>query len=138
VIRLKIGITAEGSSKDSPVAMHFGKAPYIVLINLEDAKSGFIYLGYEHHKHTLGEVLKKLGVNVFITGGMGLKAAEVFVKNGIRLYQVPRKVSVREAVELYKKGSLVEFSSMGTHRHSHCKCNPHFTHGNNVKSTMER
>ena len=111
---MDIGIIAEGDSKDDMVAMHFGKAPYVVIANLENNELDSIHLGHDHHNHDLGIELKKRGIDVFVAGGMGPMAAEGFVKSGVKLYQVSEKVSVEEAVNLYKKGELIEFTSSGT------------------------
>jgi predicted Fe-Mo cluster-binding NifX family protein len=114
VLELKIGITAEKNSKESMVAMHFGNAPYVALIDLEKDEMEFIHLGYEHHMHELGNKLKKRRIEAFITWSMGPHAAEVFIRNGIKLYQVPKQVSIEEALNLYEKGSLIKFSYSGT------------------------
>lgn len=118
---MKIGIAAEGNSKDSMVSMHFGRAPYVVLVHLEDDISEYIHLGEDHHDHNLGLRLKDMGVEAFIVGGMGPGAAGVFVNSGIKLYHVSKSISVREAIEQYRKGLLPEFSVGGTpgHHHSH-------------------
>ena len=114
MVKLLIGITSEGDSKDSMVAMHFGDAPYIALVDLEKDEMEFMFLGKEHCLHLLPYNLKEKNVGVFITWSMGPRPAEIFQRKGIKLYHVPRRVSVEEAIELYKSGSLIEFTLTGS------------------------
>jgi len=90
---------------DSLVHEHFGRAPYFLIIDVEEGKvkNAEIVEGIHGEDRGVGKVprvLSELGVNVVICGGIGAKAVEILRKLGIEVVEGVRG-PVREALKRY-------------------------------------
>ena len=86
---MRIAVTAEtDAGLDSPVAQHFGHAPYFVLV---DTKAGTVtsaeaLVNPFAEGHAPGEIpgyIHQLGADVMLSGGMGGRAIQFFSDLGI-------------------------------------------------------
>ena len=107
---MKLAITAEGNTKDSPVDARFGRARWFVLY---DSDSG----QYEAVDNSTGveamqgagpkaaELLTSHHVNAVITGHCGPKAFMALKQAGIEVF-VNAEGTVAEAIGKYNDGEL--------------------------------
>ncbi len=58
--------------------------------------------------------LSQNGVNVLLSGGMGMRPLMGFTQVGIQVFHGGQSASVREAVDAYLAGSLLPFSPQNT------------------------
>lgn len=113
---MKIGITAAGKDLDSLLDPRFGRCAYFLLVDPETME----YKELANPGGTAGggagvqaaQAFLKSGVKVLVTGRCGPNAFEVLAAGGVKLYQAP-ELTVREVVELYKKGELTEIGAPG-------------------------
>jgi predicted Fe-Mo cluster-binding NifX family protein len=111
---MKIVFTAKGTSMDSRMDSRFGRTEFFVIYD-EDTKSVQSYdnRAIEGEAHGAGpktaQKLAEYGAEVLITGnGPGGNAAAVLKTTGIEVYVGAGDMSVQEAYEAYKTGSLKE------------------------------
>lgn len=110
---MKIVVTAEhDNGLDSPVAQHFGHAPFFILVNMEldeiTAIQGIANPFAETHEP--GEIpsfIHAQKADVILSGGMGGRAIEFFEQLGIKA-ATGAKGTVRESLENYLGGKLIE------------------------------
>lgn len=110
-----IAVTIDPNTEE--VFQHFGHSEYFLLVDLDKNQQAIISSrGHSHHE--LIPYLAKFGVKVFICGGIGGPAIEMFEASGIKV--IPGiSGSMYRAVEAYKKGTL-RGNSSGIH--NGCKC----------------
>ncbi len=101
--------TAEGLN--SPVSPHFGRCPYYIIIDLDDAKN-ITQVGVLENRqaagHAPGELpayIKQVGVDVMVSGGMGARAIEFFHQYGIQV-ATGASGTVKETLEKLLAGEL--------------------------------
>ena len=110
---MKVCVTAAAEGLDSPIDPRFGRAPFFVVVDLESS-------AVESFQNTSAEArggagiqaaqrLAGLGVGALITGNIGPNAMQTLSAAKINVYQ-SRGGTVRDAVELFKKGELVAIS----------------------------
>lgn len=107
---MKIVVTSQGGSLESPVDMRFGRAAWFILY---DSETG----GLEVHENTSGagasqgagvqaaERISQLGADVVITGHCGPKAFRTLRAAGIRV-ALCSEGTVAEALDRFESGRL--------------------------------
>ncbi len=109
---MKIVFTAKGNSWDSLVDPRFGRAEMFVLYDEEsDTLSVLSNDDAKQKEHGVGlQSSKKIldaGAKVLITGnGAGEKALDILKKSDIKVYVDAGDMSLKDAYEAYKNGSL--------------------------------
>lgn len=118
---MKVVITSYGPDCSDMLDPRFGRATYFMIYddkenswdcvsnqpNLEVAKGVGIQVT---------EYIKKLGANVIITGNIGPKAFKVLNANNVKVYSTC-EISVGEAYETFKNGSLIELTNANVQGH---------------------
>jgi predicted Fe-Mo cluster-binding NifX family protein len=109
---MKIAFTAQGETWDSLMEARFGRTDYLLLWDdgIQVLKS-FDNGEGKNEAHGAGpkmaKVLLDLKADVLITGnGPGENANAILGKSGVKIYVGAGDMSVKEAYEAYKKGSL--------------------------------
>jgi predicted Fe-Mo cluster-binding NifX family protein len=112
---MKIAFTAKGTDWDATIDARFGRTDFIVLY---DEASGTLTSvdnrDIEGLAHGAGpqtaQKLFDLSPDVLITGnGPGGNAAEVLQRANLKIYVGASDMTIKEAYEAYKKGSLSLF-----------------------------
>jgi len=110
---MRIAVTAENDKGlGSPVAHHFGHAPYYAFVEVEGAeiKSVEVLVSPFLQGHEPGEVpafVKEQGAEVILSGGMGTRAIALFSALGIKA-ATGADGTVHQALERFFEGSLTE------------------------------
>lgn len=113
---MKIAFTATGTDWKSGIDPRFGRTDYIVvyddatkqLTSMDNRSVGDVAHGAGPQT---AQKLFDLGPDILITGnGPGGNAATVLQKAQLRIYVGAGGMSVEDAYEAYKKGTLAEFS----------------------------
>ncbi|QEN06598.1 dinitrogenase iron-molybdenum cofactor biosynthesis protein [Oceanispirochaeta crateris] len=109
---MKIVFTAKGNNMDSLIDPRFGRTEYFVIYD-EDSKNLESYdnRAIESEAHGAGpktaQKLVELGAEVLITGnGPGGNASGVLSTTGVEVYVGAGNMTVEEAYDAYKAGSL--------------------------------
>ncbi len=114
---LKIAIPVEEpSGLDAPVSMHFGRAPFYAIVEV-DLKAGRVLdvkVIENVSKHfggggTPAELLAGEGVEAIVVHGLGAKALALFQRLGVKAYRA-EGASAREVVERLLAGELKPLS----------------------------
>ena len=114
---------AEVNGIESEVYGHFGSAPTFVIVETDTSKITTVNNKDQEHAQGACNPLKKLNnehVDAIVVGGIGMGALNVLNQSGIKVFQA-QAPTVRENIDLLKKGSLPEFTSQNTcagHGHS--------------------
>lgn len=107
---MKICITAQGPTLDSPVEERFGRAPYFIFIDTDtsniDTQENNFAAGAGGVGPKAAQVLIDRGVKALISGQVGGNAREVLVAAGIGMYTYRSNGTVRDAYEQFKKNTL--------------------------------
>ena len=106
---MRIAVSAAGDTPDSPMDMRFGRAPYFILIDpdtgaYEAADNGAAQSSGGAGIATAQMIVDK-GAHAVITGNVGPNAMRVLNAGDIPVYG-GRQVTVRENMDLFKKGQL--------------------------------
>lgn len=110
---MKIAIPmAEGS-----LCMHFGHCSTFALVDVENNEVTSVseVVPPPHQPGLLPPWLAQQGVTLVIAGGMGSRAQEIFVHNGIQVITGASGSGAEEIVKAYLSGSL----QTGTNRCDH-------------------
>lgn len=109
---MKIVFTSKGESWDSEIDPRFGRTEFFVLYDEESgALSHYDNRETSMEQHGAGpkaaQKLFDLQAKVLITGnGPGGNAATVLEKSGIKVFAGAEGMTLREAFQAYKNGSL--------------------------------
>jgi predicted Fe-Mo cluster-binding NifX family protein len=101
--------TAEGL--ESPISPHFGRCPYYIIVDLDDSrkiKQVGVLENLQATGHAPGELpsyIKQVGVDVMISGGMGVRAIQFFHQYGIQV-ATGASGTVKESLEKFLAGQL--------------------------------
>ncbi|OQX71283.1 MAG: dinitrogenase iron-molybdenum cofactor biosynthesis protein [Candidatus Cloacimonas sp. 4484_275] len=112
---MKIAFTTKGENWDSMMDPRFGRTEYFLVYDEEkDELSSFDNRDVANEAHGAGprtaQKLFEINPNVLITGnGPGGNAAEALKESGIQIFVGAGNMSVKEAYEAYKSGSLKKF-----------------------------
>lgn len=112
---------ADESGLAGQVHQHFGHAPYFLLVEVTDGKTGESRLvanpyAAQHQPGQVPDFIKSQGADVMISGGMGGRAVEIFTNQGISV-ATGAKGTVQEAIDAYLSGSLRGWEACN-HEHS--------------------
>ena len=106
---MRVAISADNNNGlDSVVSPHFGRCPYYVLVDLEDAEVKHVeavenpYYG-QHAPGVVPDFIHSQGAHVMLTGGMGGRAIGFFQQYGIEAV-TGASGTVRYALEQYLGG----------------------------------
>ncbi len=109
---MKIIFTAKGTEWDSPMDPRFGRTEYFFIYD-EDSKKIETYdnRAIENEAHGAGpktsQKLAEYGADILITGnGPGGNAAAVLQQVGIKVITGAGDMTVKEAYEAFKNGTL--------------------------------
>ena len=120
---MRIAISAEtNNGLESKVAQHFGRCPFYILVDLEDAevKEVFGVANPHYASHKPGMVpafINEQNVNVMVAGGMGGRAIEFFNQFGIET-ATGAAGTAQDALNGYINGTL-NGASACAHDHDH-------------------
>jgi predicted Fe-Mo cluster-binding NifX family protein len=113
---MKVAVTAVGPDWDSKVDPRFGRAQYFLFIDIETMKLESFQNTGKDSMHGAGiqsgQLMSDKGVSAVITGQVGPNAYQTLSATGIKIYKAG-EITVKEAVESFKKGGLSESSEMG-------------------------
>jgi predicted Fe-Mo cluster-binding NifX family protein len=107
----KIAITSEGPGLDDQVDPRFGRAAGFVVVDLDTMETRYIDNGQSQIMAQgagiqAAELIARAGVSCLLTGYVGPKAFQALSAAGIKIGQNLEGVTVREAVERFKSGSV--------------------------------
>ena len=107
----------------SPVCMHFGSAPYFMIVNTDDGSCQAIANRNDHHAHGMCQPLEAVQgetIDGMVVGGIGMGALNKLTAAGICVYQAQHP-TVDLAIEAIKAGRLPVMSPGAAcgGRHSH-------------------
>ena len=86
---MRIAISADDpNGLEAVVSPHFGRCPYYILVDVEDGRITAVQaIGNpyfrQHAPGVVPEFIRRRGVNVMLTGGMGRRAVALFEQFGI-------------------------------------------------------
>jgi len=112
---MKIAFTTKGTEWDSKMDPRFGRTEFFVVYNEETKELTSVdNSDVENEAHGAGpkaaQRLAELKANVLITGnGPGGNAATVLQKLGTECYIGAGEMTIKEAYDAYKNGSLKKF-----------------------------
>lgn len=112
---MKIVITAKGEDWNAQVDPRFGRADYLFMFDDETEEIKTIdNTDIQNAAHGAGpqtaKKLFELSPNVLITGnGPGGNAATVLQSADLKIFTGAQNMSVKEAYDAYKAGTLTEF-----------------------------
>lgn len=112
---MKIAVSSTGKDMNSQIDVRFGRCPYFIIVDIENNE----IKGTEAIENvsatqmggagiTAAQLVADKGAKVVITGNMGPRAFSVFEQLGIEVFQGTG--TVKEAVEMFKKGELTKVS----------------------------
>ena len=123
-------IGSNGNNLESTIAKRFGHANYYILFNSESQSFNVFENNDEGHNHDILRRFLNKGVEVFIVGNIGPYAFEIINTKVSKVY-LARQMLVREAIEKYSRGELLQLSEPTVkrsvehgqhfHRHRHGK-----------------
>jgi predicted Fe-Mo cluster-binding NifX family protein len=117
---MKIGISSIGEDLNSQVDRRFGRCRYFLIVNTENMSFESISNDSAMASGGAGiqaaQTVAKAGVKAIITGNVGPNAFQTLSVAGIKVFTGEFR-SVREAVEKYKKGELVEIEGASVNSH---------------------
>ncbi len=107
----RLAISSEGPSLDDPVDPRFGRAGGFVIVDSESLESEYIDNGSAQvaPKGAGYQAAKRVadaGAEVVLSGYVGPKAFDALKAAGIRVGQECDKMTVRQAVEKFRKGDI--------------------------------
>jgi len=107
---MKIGICALGPDLNSQVSPVFGRAPYFLILNLEnDEFEAISNPAFENSRGAgvgASQILVSRGVKIIICGNFGPNAFSVLKISGVKIYSGVMGLTAKEAVKRYKEGRL--------------------------------
>ena len=112
---MKIAFTSKGTNWDSMMDPRFGRTEFLLLFDEETGElTHFDNRAIEDEAHGAGpktaQKLFEFQADVLITGnGPGGNAARVFDDTEIKIYTGAGSLTVREALNAFKKNTLNEF-----------------------------
>lgn len=118
-------IPTEGNSGiTDTVCAHFGSAPFFTLVDTDTDEITVLPNQNAHHDHGTCHPMRTLAdyaVTCIVCGGMGRRAVENLMAQGVRLYRAP-STSVADTVAGLKAGTLPEMDvrqACAGHGHHH-------------------
>jgi len=111
VLMSKIAVTSEGLSLEDQMDPRFGRAAGFVVVDLETMATQYIDNGQSQVMAQgagiqAAELIARAGVTCLLTGFVGPKAFQALSAAGIKIGQNLEGLTVRQAVERFKKGEV--------------------------------
>jgi len=122
-LREKIVIPAEdGNGLNARLSEHFGRAPYFIIVELEDDNISNVQVVSNESEHFGGfgrpsDSILQFKPNAIITYGIGPRALSIFQEAGIAVLKANAN-TVKDVVEAYKQDKLEELTE-GCHYARH-------------------
>jgi len=122
-LRERIVIPAEdGNGLNARLSKHFGRAPYFIVVELEDGNITNVQAVPNESEHFggFGPPLDRIlwfRPNAVITYGMGPRALSIFQGAGVAVLRANADI-VKDVVEAYRQDKLEELTE-GCHRARH-------------------
>ena len=108
---MKIAISSEGQTFESPVAERFARCPFFLIVDEEgsllEALSNQATLAAHGAGGMAVQFIASKGVSALIAPRLGPNAVSALKAAGIRAFEAT-EMTCKEAFEQYKKGSLRE------------------------------
>jgi predicted Fe-Mo cluster-binding NifX family protein len=109
---MKVCITSQGATLDSPLEDRFGRAPYFIIAESDNGSFDAVKNPYADGAGGVGpkaaQVLIAHGVKALISGQVGGNAREVLAAAGIAMYTCRAGGSVKEALDQFTKNKLAQ------------------------------
>lgn len=107
----KIAITSEGPSLDDQVDPRFGRAAGFVVVDLDTMETQYIDNGKSQMMAQgagiqAAQIIARSGASWVLSGYVGPKAFQALAAAGLKVGQNLEGLTVREAVERFKSGSI--------------------------------
>jgi predicted Fe-Mo cluster-binding NifX family protein len=107
----KIAITSEGPTLEDRVDPRFGRAAGFLLVDPDTMAASYVDNGESQIRAQgagiqAAETVARNGARAVLTGYVGPKAFQALAAAGIRVAQDLENITVREAVERYKRGAI--------------------------------
>lgn len=107
----KIAVSSEGPSLDARVDPRFGRAAGFLIIDPESLEFNFIDNGSSQVMSQgagiqAAEIVSQTGAKILLTGFVGPKAFQALNAAGIVIGQNLGNLTVREAIECFRKGEV--------------------------------
>jgi predicted Fe-Mo cluster-binding NifX family protein len=106
---MKVAVSATGPSLDSPIDPRFGRCQYLLIVDSEsldfEAVENPAVMAPGGAGIQAAELVASMGAGAVITGNCGPNAYQVLSAAGIDVF-VGASGSVREAIEVYRRGGL--------------------------------
>lgn len=111
IIMSKIAVTSEGPGLDDPVDPRFGRAAGFVVVDLDTMETQYLDNGQSQVMAQgagiqAAELIARAGVSCLLTGVVGPKAFQALSASGVKIVQNLEGLTVREAVERFKRGAV--------------------------------
>ena len=107
---MKIAISACGDSMSAKTHALFGRCDYFIIADTETGEASTIKNDSAEAATGAGtacaQALFNHGVKAVISGKVGPNAYEVLKAAGVTMYSAPPGISVQEALEKFKAGSI--------------------------------
>ena len=119
---MKIAIPIRNKDPESQVDERFGRAKYFALF--DEATGSFDYASNDQNLSLpqgagiqTAKNIVETGAKVLIAKNVGPKAFELLRQAGIEMYLCEHPVTVKEAIELFKKGTLTKLENANVEGH---------------------
>lgn len=118
---MKLAITSSGNSLDDPMDERFGRAPYFIILDLDNSS----YTSINNVQDTdsaqgagiqAAQNIVNTGADVVITGNIGPKAFTTLKAAEVDIY-ITGGITVNEAISKYKKGLLEKAAANNVEGH---------------------
>lgn len=108
---MKIAVSTVGTTLDSPVDPHFGRAAGFLVVDPETLDAEHVpNTGFNGLSHGAGiataELVALTGAGIVLTGSIGPKAYRALHAAGMQVGHKVDGMTVREAVEAYRRGEV--------------------------------
>lgn len=119
---MKIAVTSQGDSLESPVDPRFGRAANFLIVDTDDGS--FSVVSNEQNLQAAqgagvqaSQTVASQDVGALVTGHCGPKAFRGLEAAGVKVFSGADGMTVRDAVEAFKKGKLDETGAADVEGH---------------------
>lgn len=119
---MKIAVAAGGNNPEAMVDTRFGRARFFAVF--DDGKSEYEYAPNEQNLSLpqgagiqAAKNVIETGAGVLIAKNYGPKAFDVLQRSGVEMYLCDGEITVRNAVELFARGSLTKLENPNQEGH---------------------
>ena len=106
---------------DGKLCAHFGRCESFAIVEIEDDKiiNEIFVSPPAHEPGSYPRFLADKGVSTIISGGMGIKAQQLFTENNIEIYMGINSDSPKKLVENYMNNQLTSGDNLCDSNHQH-------------------